>query len=179
MSLNATKSWKHAVKYAFTLNKTMPNLVQNSLQLSWKFKGKLTRSLMNDDADWMGLSFEMPFKTRYHTWKQSRFIIFSFFCENGKNQFTQKFIQLCRRNFSNFNSCFFFCLKELCQQSNVLFCLLHRVLVSLFFNECLNGAFQRSKPWTSHVRFKSRSETRNCALVNLSFVFAIGRAFLH
>ena len=106
------------MKYAFTLNKTMPNLVQNSLQLSWKFKGKLTRSLMNDDADWMGLSFEMPFKTRYHTWKQSRFIIFSFFCENGKNQFTQKFIQLCRRNFSNFNSCFFFCLKELCQQSN-------------------------------------------------------------
>ena len=103
----------------------------------------------------------MPFKTRYLTSKRRRFVTLSFFCANVWKKFTQKFIHLGGRNFSYFCSCFSFCLKKLCQQSNVSFRFLQCVLVFLFFNKRLiNGAFQRSKPSTSHIGFKSRSKTR-------------------
>ena len=119
----------------------------------------------------------MPFKTRYLTSKRWRFVTLSFFCANVWKKFTQKFIHLGGRNFSYFCSGFSFCLKELCQQSNVSFRFLQCVLVFLFFNKRLiNGAFQRSKPWTSHVGFKSRSKTRGPRLCTVKFV--IGRKFI-
>ena len=136
------------------------------------------------DANWIGFSFKMPFKTRYHTSKRWRFVILSFFCVNAQNNFTQKFIQHGGRNLSRFTSCCSFCLKELCQQSNVSFRFLYCILVFLFFNKRLNGAFKKSKPWTtSHVGLKSRSETRGprlCTSEFSSFAFVIGwTTFFH
>ena len=173
---NVTKSWKHTASYAFTLSNTMQTLTdisQKQFATFMKIQGKLTVYI---DADWIGLSFKMPFKTLYH-------LVLSFFCANAYNEFTQKFIQLGGRNFSYFTACFSFCLKELCKQSNVSFCFLHCILVFLFFNKSLNGTFQRSKPWTSHVGFKSWSETcgpRLCTGEFSSFVFVIRRTmFFH
>ena len=64
-------------------------------------------------------------------------------------------------------------LKELCQQSNVSFRFRHCVLAFLFFNKRLNGAFQRSIPWTSHVGLKSRSETRGPRLSVHQWIFVV------
>ena len=46
---------------------TLTDISQKQSASFMKIQGKLTVYI--DDADWIGLSFKMPFKTRYHASK--------------------------------------------------------------------------------------------------------------
>ena len=165
---NVTKSWKHAASYAVTLNNTTQTLPEISVFLN------LSNGVVNDDADWIGLSFKMPFKTRYHASKRWRFVILSsilssFSSAGGISAILFRVSRFVWRPTLS------------TKQHLVSFSSLCSGFLAL--QKSLNRAFQRNKPWTSHLGFKSGSETRAPRLSTSevsSFAFVIGRTpFFH